>query len=527
MRSNYLRAAITALFSFGAGPALAQQITISNGTAKYERGSIDTEKLDAILLERLQTVARELVRDGIKEAFSTESAALRLIIEDTVEGIKKLRGRQLANRVAVDALVMFVSLHEAEAMAREAVCAADGQLHPAATINAKLKQNALDLLNALNAYPKDGDPLKVTAIDQATYEAQIDAWWSSATDKAHNREAVICDKTALWPVLRNLKDDKGEMLQAQWLLIDAGFERTIRFFLESVPDDDRRFAHLAKESWGLGLGVVANTLRSQLEALAPQRTVDAIAKRVDFEELFPLEVTRGGKEGLKCAQAAHPTALFCKAFEADLASTPKEIADIFKDLAKQSFGSFLASLLGDERAKKLIEIYAFFMEFTDVKDNGDVEIDAESFLVSFYREFNARGPLRFYLSIGATGGRVYQYKAKEWTTPILYSEKIGLQIAWSPKVVGEHRAEWHSNLYVGGLLYALAVAATEGDDENNPYAASAIIGIDPVGVKLYQAIEINASVFTIAPFSGDQPWSWGGGVNLAVPLIDYLSGDAT
>lgn len=526
----------------GGAPAgsTGPKLTIGNGTPRYERGMIDTEKLDAILLERLQIVARELVRDGIKHAFSTESAALRLIIEDTVDGIKELRGKQLANRVAADALVLFVSLHEADALARGAICEEPGKLRDGADIEKDLDALAIGLAAALDQYPKDGDALKIEKIVEGTYRKEL-AEWVAKTSADKNLAAAVCNPNGLWPVLRNLKTD-GKMLQAQWLLIDAGFERTIRFFLLPATTGSgarSKVVDLAKSHWGIGMGVVAKTIGDQIAQLVPEKTesgepvAESFGAEVNvrmfgnseisgaIETAMPPSKTGIDDHHLLCLKGS-VAATFCQLYEAEL---PKDghLVKVLRTLVQENFGSYLASLLGNEKAKKLIEIYSYFMEFADIRD-GEIEIDVESFLVSFYREFDARGHLRFYLSIGATGGVVYQYKAEEKTTPILYSEKLGLQIAWQPTIAGERKFELHSNIYVGGLLYSLAVAATDEDDDN-PYAASAIIGIDPIGVKLYQAIEINWSGFAVAPFSGDRPWSWGTGINLAVPLVDYLSGD--
>ncbi len=524
-------------YSQGTQTSTAQKPRLD--TSGYHRGSLDRDKVDEILVNRLKTVARNLITDSIGRAFSTESAALKLVIEDTLGGIKDLRGRQLFDRILADMLVLLFTVAEADTLGRDAIC--DGRtVRKADEIEKNLNNLAIELRSRISEYPGETKaPLEVRVFSEAKFQAEIKEWAGSAdAEKA-------CDTGAAWRLLRSLRTPTSDgPIEAQWLLLNLGFEHVIRV-VRSASDAAEKLTlhHFVRRHWGLSSDQMKSTIETQLGDLGTAKTIaqaslnTAAAQEVvaldktinfmglrDFANLLPDDKRESATT--EANMASTPTLVcqkstpYCSLLTATLPDGEMAIQSALRLLLVNRFGDFIRAMVRDDLARQLIDVYDHFLQFVSADADG-IAVDTESFLVSFYKNYNTRGHFRFYLGVGATPSVLYQPNDDSIAAPVIYSEKIGLQLAWSDATVGQTDVEFHTNLYAGGLLYSLAVAAT--DDDSNPFKASALVGIDPVGVTIYQAIEVNLATFVLVPFAGDDRVALGLGLNLAVPLHDYLA----
>ena len=100
---------------------VAPKITIGNGI-DYQKGQIDTEALDAILLSRLADVSKEIAINASKKIFQEEGTSIQLLASDMLSGIGILRGLPLANRLIADMAVLYLTHLESNRLALELFC---------------------------------------------------------------------------------------------------------------------------------------------------------------------------------------------------------------------------------------------------------------------------------------------------------------------------------------------------------------------------------------------------------------------
>jgi len=327
------------------------------------------------------------------------------------------------------------------------------------------------------------------------------------------------------------------------------YTRSLRYCIQSGPDsvDAALRAQLSTET---GLGEVRRSAHDigylYMDVERQEYTSEGAAAAKEFMDLVDLlaRCVREGPDALRSAPAATTRPDRSITAAPETAPATARVAPATSGQAESALPSqrllgrdrTLAAAVGeillaarnadlfeaisaDPEARHLLALFQEFSEFVLVEDDALV-VDVDGFLVSLYRRYD-RGPRwQMELGVGVTGGAAWLADPAQGQDalqyPVVYSEKIGIRLnSWRD----EHFVVQHA-LHAGGLLYAL-VSAT-ADSDGNPFRSSALLGLDAVGINYRHSIEINLTLQAFAPLSGGAEWAFGAGLNLAVPLLDYL-----
>lgn len=179
-----------------------------------------------------------------------------------------------------------------------------------------------------------------------------------------------------------------------------------------------------------------------------------------------------------------------------------------------------------------VKAYLIFLEdipkFVSFDEKENPSMDVAGFIEHGFPKLKDEifsGGAKFYLAIGATTVIFSDNKlsCNPPTSPDcsgdkrfnFYHEKIGIKLNWHESAA----FTWHSNFYVGGILFKLQ--QTEPNDFNGAFKEQTLFGVDVVGFLWRELIEVNLGVQHLTAFKGGTSTFFG--VNIAVPLSDYLA----
>ncbi|MBN1947993.1 MAG: hypothetical protein JW797_20160 [Bradymonadales bacterium] len=572
---------------------------IGRGGASYERGTISADDFQVMIYRRLQQVVTEMIHDDVRGTLATTSAAVRIVLEDSLVGIRSLRGRQLVDRLVADNIILDLTATEAAAFAQELFC--DGSM-PRDEADVASGLNALRLMATaiIGTLPSGGSPLSTVAIDDDSFHREISGWLAR-----HEGERA-CPARSVW---ERLITPDGDDMQVKWLLLDCAFLQIINVLYRIDSDSFYRpvdsVAIWLRANWGLDLATVRATLElqlgSQLDAIVAQQVVTvsrasagqvyeldtiSIGEPPEEETIFIIEAEPDDTEGETeeesewqeeteepppardhvpgdyssgiqpdhedgdgdgviadycpnspedqdgfedhdgCPDEDHRYPLTCDAVEilyprlVFLCSEQvlNSIRGYFIRMAEQGK---LAGISINPEVSRLLDALGGFSKFASV-DEESVTVDIDGYVLHFYEMNNLGAVWQLYLGLGATMGPVYLFGGNTDTTsddivyPLVYSEKIGIKL----NSFRSHDINIHHNLFFGGLLYSLT--SSLAGDSDNALAHTAIVGLDLIGVRLWNAVELNLEATLFAPLSGDGTFGASGGINLALPLVDYI-----